>query len=41
MTASVARGVAPAQGGGTMVPDIVASGIWMPAFADMTASELE
>ena len=40
MTASVVRGVAPARAG-TMVPDIVASGIWMPAFAGMTASELE
>ena len=37
MTASVVRGVVPAQSGDRC--DIVASGLWMPAFAGMTASE--
>ena len=40
MTALVMRGVVPAKAG-TMVPDITASGLWMPAFAGMTAREWE
>jgi len=40
MTALVMPGVVPAKAG-PIVPDIMASGIWMPAYAGMAARESE